>query len=237
MAVRLGGLLKPFYFAFWLVYFTYFWSYALTYDSAGNLVAGEVNIWGDWAAHLTMTTALAARGPWLTTSPLVIGQPFSYPFLTNLISAQLLRWLPLTLAMTLPSLILSLIFIWALYYFYRRLFASTGLALLASILFILNGGTGFTHFLQDLTASSQPLATINGRDHAIASLGQHETHGLENVGIVIDQQNNFGSHGGALSYNVLPMERKTSPGAKKASWQSWFSAISQPQRPSFFNLG
>src|SRR3989344_4537884 len=78
------------YFGGWFIYFTWFWSHALFFNEVGDLVAGHVNIWGDWAAHFTMGSALAVRG-WFIGSPIFEGSKFSYPFLADLFSGVLIN--------------------------------------------------------------------------------------------------------------------------------------------------
>lgn len=150
----------------WILYFALFWSKALFFDPAGNLVAGHVNIWGDWAAHMTMGTAMAERGPLLTVSPLLIGQPFAYPFVSNMISGILLKLgAPLVHSFVIPSFIFSILMILALLWFYTTVFKSRAVALIASLVFLCNGGVGFYYFGQDILNSPAPLQTLLNPPH------------------------------------------------------------------------
>jgi hypothetical protein len=158
----------------WAAYFSWFWHKALFYDPEGNLVAGHVNIWGDWAAHLTMTTAMAVRGLILSSSPFIIDQPFRYPFFINLISALLIKIsVPLLPAMILPSLVASTLIPLVLYWWYRPILGSTKKALLASWLFMANGGLGFLVLLKEMQNSSQPLSLLINPDHEYTRLDDY----------------------------------------------------------------
>src|SRR5258708_17112324 len=137
------------YFVAWILYFILFWRKAVFFDPSGNFFAGQVNIWGDWAAHFTMGTALATRGIFIS-SPLLLGAKFSYPFFADLISAILLRsGVPFILAFVIPSFLSSIAIVFALYFFYFQVFRSRAIGILASLIFLLNGGLGFLCFVQN----------------------------------------------------------------------------------------
>jgi hypothetical protein len=158
---RKSKLILLIYFLFWLIYFAYFWSQAIFIDEAGNIIANHVNIWGDWAAHFTMGSRMAFDKLILLQSPFIIGKSFSYPFITNLISALLVRiGVNFFTSFIIPSFIFSLTTIWALFFFYQKIFKSTLTAIIASLLFLLNGGVGFIYFIQDIIESKSPFLTI-----------------------------------------------------------------------------
>jgi len=146
------------WFSFWIIYFGFFWVGALSFNEAGDLVAGHVNIWGDWAAHFTMGNAMAERGLLLESSPFLWGAKFSYPFAADLISAILLRLTDnLILSFVIPSFFLSIFFVWALYYFFLQLWQSVQKALLSSMIFLFNGGVGFYFFITEIITAKNPL--------------------------------------------------------------------------------
>ncbi len=148
------------FFSFWLVYFALFWSRGVYYDAAGDLWAGHVNIWGDWAAHFTMGNAMAVRGLFIK-SPFLLNANFSYPFVADYISALLVQiGVPFITAFLFPSFVFSILIVVALYYFYKTLFQSRKISLIATCIFLFNGGVGFYYFFQDIAQSSQPLQTF-----------------------------------------------------------------------------
>ncbi len=149
------------YFGLWICYFIFFWSNAIFTDEAGHIVANHANIWGDWAAHFTMGSRMAYDKLLLLKSPFIINQTFSYPFASNLISALLVRaGMGFFNAFIIPSFFLSIFIIWALYYFYKKIFNSLTTAITASLIFLFNGGFGFVYFIQDIIESNQPLKTL-----------------------------------------------------------------------------
>lgn len=124
-------------------------------------MVSHVSIWGDWAAHFTMGSAMAYRHLLLETSPFLIGAPFSYPFVANLISAILIdRGNDFFLSFIIPSAIASVVIVYALFGFYKVLFKSMATAILATTIYLCNGGLGFIQFIKDVLNSPQPLVTI-----------------------------------------------------------------------------
>lgn len=135
----------------WTLYFLLFWSKALYVDTAGNLIAGHPLIWADWAAHLTMVTAIAERGVFIA-NPLILGEAFRYPFATHAISATLLQLgIPLTQAMVLPSLLGSFLLLGSLIWWFTTLLKSKNKAAFATSIFLLSGGLG-VFFIPNLAA-------------------------------------------------------------------------------------
>ncbi len=163
---KLKPLIVPLYFTSWLAYFAYFWSHLFVKNEAGDIVAQHVNVWGDWAAHFTMGSAFGYRALWLTESPFIADHRFSYPFITNWLAGILIRVeVPFLLAFVIPSFVCSCLLIFALYFFYKTVFSSTKKALLASLIFLLNGGLGFLFFLQDIVASATPWQVLLNPPH------------------------------------------------------------------------
>lgn len=148
------------YFSFWIGYFILFWSQAISTDAAGNIIANHVNIWGDWAAHFTMGSRMAFDKLLLLQSPFAIGKSFSYPFVSDLISAILIRLgVNFFNAFIIPSFIFSIVIVWALFFFYQKIFKSASTAIMASLLFLLNGGLGFIYFIRDIINAENPFLT------------------------------------------------------------------------------
>lgn len=161
-------ILSKIFFIFWTLYFLIFWSKALYIDKVGNLVAGHVNIWGDWAAHFTMGTAMANRGLLLKTSPFLINAKFSYPFISDLISAISLKITGnIIYSFVVPSFLLSIFFVWTIYYFFKTIWQSERKAILSSLIFMLNGGLGFYYFFREIGKENNPLLAILNPAHEV----------------------------------------------------------------------
>lgn len=142
------------YVCVWTAYFAWFWHKALSLNASGDLVAGHVNIWGDWAVHLTMTTAIAERGINIG-SPILIDAPFTYPFFVNAISAGLLRLGgDLISAMVLPSFLFSIGLVIALLWSFKQFFKSWNISMLATTFFLFSGGLGFLYAGQTVLSSN-----------------------------------------------------------------------------------
>jgi len=185
-------LVIGFYFGFWVSYFAWFWRHVLHFDAMGNLMAGHVNIWGDWAAHFTMGSAMGYRQLWLVDSPFIIGQLFSYPFITNLISALFIRLnVPFLWSFIIPSFLCSCLVIFAIFYFYRTVFKSVAVAILASLLLLLNGGVGFVYFAQDIIQSPQPLYTLINPPHEYTRIDNEQIKWISIIDSMVIPQRAF----------------------------------------------
>ncbi len=146
---------------FWMGYFITIWSKMLWIDEEGNLWTGLVNIWGDWAAHFSMQSAFAFRSLTDFSSPFLYGQTLSYPFVANFLSGLVVRLgVPWHVAPILLSAFFSLATVWALWWFFTTILRSKNVAVLASTLFLLNGGLGFVNFFSGTLAAADPLSFI-----------------------------------------------------------------------------
>lgn len=126
----------------------------------GTLYAGFANVWGDWNQHLAQTTSFAYGHNLPPGQPVMSGQRLTYPFLTNWVSAILVKGgLDLVLAMVLLSIILAWSAVGMIMTF-TRVVAGRGAALLTPFLFFLGGGLGFINFFNDLWKSHQSLGTF-----------------------------------------------------------------------------
>lgn len=203
------------YFSCWFAYFSWFWSKSISFDTDGNLMMGHVNMWGDWAAHFTMGSSLAFRDLFLTDSPFIVNARFSYPFISNFISAVLIRLgLPFFNAFITPSFIMSCVLVVALFYFFKTLFRSRKIAIIASLIFMLNGGLGFAYFVQDIFQSPQPLETFINPPHEYTRLDDQNIKWISIIDSMVIPQRAF-NHGFPLAlialgliYNVIYLKSK-----------------------------
>lgn len=185
-------ILLSVYFGSWILYFGYFWLKLFNIDAAGNLVAGHVNVWGDWAAHFTMGSAMGYRQLLLPVSPLLSTAQFSYPFVADLISGIFIKLgIPFLESFVYPSLFFSITIVFALYYFYKVLFKSSKVAILASLIFLLNGGVGWYYFAQDITHSPQPWKTFFNPPHEYTRLDNQHLKWISVIDSMIIPQRSF----------------------------------------------
>lgn len=138
-----------------IIFFFWIFKNLLFYDD-GNLVAGWITVWGDWAAHMTYTTSFAYGQNMPPELPIFAGRVFSYPFMADFLSAILINLgVELTLSLILPSFIFTSS---AFVLLARLLFAVTKKTMtagLGTLLFFLNGGLGFVYVLFYGTNSTQ----------------------------------------------------------------------------------
>ena len=124
---------------------------AYVYTPSG-LYAGYVNIWGDWAAHLTYAGSFAYGQNFPPEFPIDPGHHLGYPFMIDFLAADLVPLgLSLTQALTATSGMLGLAFPPVLYLAGLRFTGGRAAALIAVFVFVLSGGLGFVLFASDLS--------------------------------------------------------------------------------------
>jgi hypothetical protein len=132
---------------------------ARAYQSVdGGLVAGNVGVWGDWAAHLAYAGSFAYGANFPPVFPVDPPHPLSYPFMVDFLAAGLVPFgTSLTSALVLSSGLLALAFPAVMYLAGVRLIGSRGGAALGVLVFALSGGLGFVYLAGDV-ARSGPAA-------------------------------------------------------------------------------
>lgn len=187
-----SAILVAAFFCFWFGYFALFWSRAIEVSPTGDLMVGHINMWGDWAAHFTMGSAMGYRQLFLSDSPFLLGARFSYPFAANFISAVLIRLgVPFFTAFVFPSFIMSVVLVGALFYFFKTLLSNKVLAVVASLIFLLNGGLGFYYFAQDILASPEPLQTVINPPHEYTRLDDQNIKWISVIDSMVIPQRAF----------------------------------------------
>ena len=128
----------------------YFFHQAFVYTPAG-LFVGYVNIWGDWAAHLTYAGSFAYGHNFPPEYPVDPGHRFGYPFMIDFLAAELAPLgLSITQAVTATSGLLGLAFPPVLYLAALRFTAGRAASVIAVFTFLLGGGLGFIFFFRDV---------------------------------------------------------------------------------------
>lgn len=128
----------------------------------GTIYAGFGNVWGDWNQHIAQTTSFASGDNLPPTLTTMSGQKLTYPFMTNFLSALLVKGgVPLLAAMRLPAMLLALSGLGMLLTFTRQI-AGSRAAILAGPLFYLSGGIGFINAFSDWAKSHQSILHFLG---------------------------------------------------------------------------
>jgi hypothetical protein len=117
----------------------------------GGLFAGYVNIWGDWAAHLSFAGSFAYGHNFPPEYPIDPGHHLGYPFMIDFLAANLVPLgSSLTSALVLTSGLLGLAFPAVLYVAAQRFAGGRAAAVIAVFVFVLGGGLGFYYLLGDI---------------------------------------------------------------------------------------
>jgi hypothetical protein len=131
----------------WTVHFL---SQAYQYRADG-LYAGYINIWGDWAAHLTFAGSFAYAHNFPPEFSIDPGNHLGYPFMIDFLAANLVPLgSSLTSALVLTSGLLGLAFPAVLYLAAQRFVGGRFAAAVAVFVFLLSGGLGFFYLVGDI---------------------------------------------------------------------------------------
>ena len=135
------------------VWTLHFLHQAYVYTPSG-LFAGYVNIWGDWAAHLSFTGSFAYGHNFPPEYPIDPGHHLGYPFMIDFLAASLVPLgSPLTSSLVMTSGLLGLAFPAVLYLAAQRFAGGRAAAAIAVFVFLLGGGLGFYFLLGDIQHS------------------------------------------------------------------------------------
>ena len=138
----------------------HFFHQAYVYTPQG-LYAGYVNIWGDWAAHLSFTGSFAYGHNFPPEFPIDPGHHLGYPFMIDFLAADLVPLgLSLTEAVTATSAVLALAFPGVLYLAALRFVGDRGGAVIAVSVFLLSGGLGFVYVVDRFFPHLVPLVNV-----------------------------------------------------------------------------
>ncbi|HEY3085238.1 MAG TPA: hypothetical protein VGK28_07245 [Candidatus Dormibacteraeota bacterium] len=119
--------------------------------TADGLYAGYVNIWGDWAAHLSFAGSFAYAHNFPPEFPVDPGHRLGYPFMVDFLAADLIPLgMRLTETLTVTSALLGLALPAVLYLAALRFTAGRAAAFIAVFVFLLSGGLGFVYLVSDL---------------------------------------------------------------------------------------
>ena len=144
----------------WTVHFLH---QAYVYTPAG-LFAGYVNIWGDWAAHLSFAGSFAYGHNFPPEYPVDPGHRLGYPFMIDFFAADLVPLgLSLTEALTATSAMLALALPGVIYLAALRFTGGRGASVIAVFVFLLSGGLGFVRLVSDIQAGG--LAVLRHLPH------------------------------------------------------------------------
>ena len=118
---------------------------------ADGLWAGYVNIWGDWAAHLSFAGSFAYGHNFPPQFPIDPGNHLGYPFMIDFLAATLVPFgSHLTSALVWTSGLLGLAFPAVLYLAAQRFAGGRAAAAIAVLVFLLSGGLGFIYLVADI---------------------------------------------------------------------------------------
>lgn len=140
----------------------YMFSIRMFYPEADGLYSGG-NSWNDMSLHLAISSAFLSGDNFPPMFTVYAGEPLRYPFMPDFQTA-ILRALGLTpyAALMMTAVPLALTTTGIFYSLAVRIIRSRSASVLATILFLFNGGLGFIYFLEDWRKSNKPLIEFWG---------------------------------------------------------------------------
>jgi hypothetical protein len=144
------------YFLFYAAVIIVMW---LVFDRAllnkpEGIYTGVLNNYGDLPFHISVITRFAFGQNFPPEDPTFSGVRFTYPFLTDLISAMFVRsGASLRSSLFIENWIIGVAMVGVLHRFGLRLLRNRTAAILTPLLIILNGGLGWTMLFSDINKS------------------------------------------------------------------------------------
>ena len=170
--------------------FIYFLFYALVaivmwlvFDRAllnnpDGISTGVLNNYGDLPFHLSVITRFAYGQNFPPEDPTFAGVRFTYPFLTDFISAMFLRaGATLRTSLFIENWIIGVAMVGVLHSFGLRLLRNRTAAILTPVLIILNGGLGWTMLFSDIYQSEGGVFQILRHMHHSYTITPDVTQG------------------------------------------------------------
>lgn len=120
-------------------------------NKQGDVYVGSNHVWGDWPLHFTWASYFVYNSFPPKMHPLLYEYKPIYPWLTDAISAGLIKLgTPFYTSFTIPNIVFTFLLIVVLYHFYKKMFKSIKLSFLTIILLLTNGGIGFIYYLKTI---------------------------------------------------------------------------------------
>ncbi len=133
-----------------------------------GLYAGYINIWGDWAAHLSFTGSFAYGHNFPPEFPIDPGNHLGYPFMMDFLAANLVPLgSSLTSSLVLTSGLLGLAFPAVMYLAASRFAGGRAAGAIATVVFLMSGGLGFVYLLGDLATHGLAVLSHLPREYTL----------------------------------------------------------------------
>lgn len=126
----------------------------------GGVASGQCTF-GDLQMHLGFVTSIAEQGEFPPNYAFLSGYKLNYPFFVNMLSSSLyLFGTPLRWAVLIPSYAMAFLIVMGFYILAFTLTKRKSAAVLATVLFFLNGGFGFAYFIEGAKADHSAFTRI-----------------------------------------------------------------------------
>lgn len=126
----------------------------------GGIASGQ-STYGDLAMHMGFITSIAEQKTFPPAYNVLAGVKLCYPFLIDSLSSSLyLFGTGLRLAMLIPSYVFSMMIVWGFYNLAVKMTGQKSVGVIASYLFFIGGGFGFSYFMDGAKADVKNFTRI-----------------------------------------------------------------------------
>src|SRR5258708_3643238 len=137
------------------------------FEKPGGIYTGVLNNYGDLPFHLSVITRFAFGQNFPPEDPTFAGARFTYPFITDLVSAMFVRaGTSLRNSLFIENYFVGVALVGVLHRFGQKLLRNRTAAILTPVLIILNGGLGWAMLVSD----------VNKTDGGVFQLLRHIPH-------------------------------------------------------------
>ncbi len=146
----------------------------MTPYSGGGIATGQCT-YGDLAFHMDIITSIAEQGTFPPDYSILAGVRLGYPFFIDMLSSSLVvLGTPLRWAILAPSYVFVTLLVMGFYFLAHKLTGKRSVAILAAVLFFLNGGFGFAYIFDGVGANPSQLTDVfTGYYRAPTQLGDN----------------------------------------------------------------
>jgi hypothetical protein len=131
------------------------------FEKPDGIYTGVLNNYGDLPFHLSVITRFAFGQNFPPEDPTFAGVRFTYPFITDFISAMFVRaGASLRDSMFIENWILGIALVGVLHRFGQRLLRNRTAAILTPVLIVLNGGFGWTLLFDDVKKTGKGVFQV-----------------------------------------------------------------------------
>src|SRR5258708_4067478 len=157
------------------------------FEKPEGIYTGVLNNYGDLPFHLSVITRFAFGQNFPPEDPTFAGARFTYPFITDLVSAMFVRGGgSLRDSLFIETYFVGVAWVGVLHRFGQKLLRNRAAAILTPVLVILNGGLGWAMLFSDVNRSEEHTSELQSPDHLVCRLLLEKKKDIRKINFVED---------------------------------------------------